>query len=142
MSLGDGEAKFPTESFTKNLPPSPTRENPGAVFPRSSPTPASPQEEPGARGAPRNPESVFGNPYFFDAKISKLEKALDEMIDAIDKEASAGAGVDISEEEGALLHKFKQWRHELDVIRRGGHPTSYKEPRETPDLEKGGMFTD
>jgi len=78
----------------------------------------------------------------FDAQIAKVENALDELIDSIGKEASSGAGVSISKEEGDLLNKFKEWRRVLDVIRGRGRPTPAKEPGEKPDLPEGGMFTD
>ncbi|KIJ47296.1 hypothetical protein M422DRAFT_778210 [Sphaerobolus stellatus SS14] len=143
MSLGDDDAKFPSVLPSNDIPPSPTRENPGAVYPRSSPTPATPLEVPGTGKAPsQNPSAVFGNPYVFEAAIGKLENSLDEIIETIDKEAMAGAGVDISPEEKGMLEKFRAWRQELDIIRGAGRPKPSREPRDQPDLQEGGMFTD
>jgi len=36
-SLGEADAKFPGQENQNAIPPSPTRENPGAVYPKSSP---------------------------------------------------------------------------------------------------------
>ncbi|KAA1466880.1 hypothetical protein DENSPDRAFT_831787, partial [Dentipellis sp. KUC8613] len=48
-SLGEADAKFPGSQSTA-LPPSPSAENPGQVYPKSDPKPAPPDTVPG--GAP------------------------------------------------------------------------------------------
>ncbi|GJE92946.1 hypothetical protein PsYK624_091050 [Phanerochaete sordida] len=50
MSMGDADAKFPNQS-SGAIPPSPSRENPGAVYPKSDPKAAPSESVPGTGGA-------------------------------------------------------------------------------------------
>ncbi|TFY76161.1 hypothetical protein EWM64_g7850 [Hericium alpestre] len=47
MTLGDSDAAFPGQ-HSDAIPPSPSRENPGQVYPKSDPTAAPPDSVPGS----------------------------------------------------------------------------------------------
>ncbi|KAF8578890.1 hypothetical protein K439DRAFT_1416782 [Ramaria rubella] len=136
MSLGDDDAKFPGQTGT-GIPPSPTRENPAAVYPKSSPFPASSQDIPGTEGAPSHPQLVLSNPFAFDASLQKLDRALDEVIKHIADEVSSG----VSEEENFLIEKFRSWRNELDAIR-GRQNRNASTDVSVGNTQDGGLFID
>jgi len=143
MSLGESDAKFPGQEGDA-IPPSPTRENPAAVYPKSSPHPAGAQAVPGSGGAPSNPRTLFSNPFAFDAALAKLHRAFDDVIGEIGDEARSG----LSGEELSLSQKFKGWRSELDAIRKraaGQGVDSGSRAQRDADVgvtQEGGMFTD
>ncbi|CAL1698129.1 unnamed protein product [Somion occarium] len=134
MSLGDADAKFPGNTDSA-IPPSPSRENPGQVYPKSDPQAAPVESVPGT-GGEHEPGSFFGNPYAFDSVFGKLEHALNETISAVENE---GQSVGASSNENAMLQKLRGWRTELDILRSGKQGFG-RVHRGTP--QEGGMFTD
>lgn len=128
MSLGESDAKFPNQSSSAQGPP-PSRENPGGVYPKSSPTAAKPQEIPGSGGASDEPRSVLSNPFEFQDELNQLGSALDRVIAAIDAEGG-GSTSEMSARQGRtgnivdqqpgsagfhlrLRKKFEQWKMEV-----------------------------
>ncbi|GJJ09367.1 hypothetical protein Clacol_003589 [Clathrus columnatus] len=132
------DSKFPHQTKSGE-PPSPTRENPAGVYPKSSPTPAKPQEIPGSKGAPSNPRAVFSNPFEFQDELNRLEASLDAVISAIEKEIKLGNSGQTSD----LLDKFKQWKREITVMEttRGNRDASLITP-DPDNANEGGLFTD
>ncbi|KAG5651313.1 hypothetical protein H0H81_009114 [Sphagnurus paluster] len=173
MSLGEGkplphavstlklieptaDGKFPTANNGIGLPPPPSVENPGQVFPKSDPYLGvlSPLYNTYAaisnRGltAPRTPpntngENFIGNPFLMNMALCKLDHAVGEVIAILESEESAsGAG----ENEGHLMQKFLRWREELDMLR-GGLTTPSVTSRASPRTrsrspQPGGIFID
>ncbi|KAJ2991988.1 hypothetical protein NUW54_g8049 [Trametes sanguinea] len=141
MSMGDSDSKFPGQrNFA--IPPSPSRENPGQVYPQSDPQPAPPESVPGT-GGERNPRSddILGNPYVLEDAFSKLDSALTEVISSIQGETrSVGAAAS----ENALLAKFTRWRDELTDIRKGRKNlgSAGNSPGNAATEQQGGLFTD
>ncbi|TCD60550.1 hypothetical protein EIP91_009866, partial [Steccherinum ochraceum] len=128
------DAKFPN-STASGLPPSPSRENPGQVFPKSDPQAAPAESVPGT-GGEREPLSFMSNPFALQSVYNKLDAALDEAISALEnEESSAGA----SANEDATVQKFKRWRLELTQIRKSGR---IGEEGSSVVQQEGGMFTD
>ncbi|KAH9893994.1 hypothetical protein C8Q73DRAFT_498325 [Cubamyces lactineus] len=141
MSMGDADAKFPGQR-SPGIPPSPSRENPGQVYPQSDPRPAPPQSIPGTGGEQQpHPDEVLGNPFVLDDAFSRLDAALTNVISKIqNEERSVGA----ASHQDALLQKFKSWRDELTQIRSGrkrvgGHGT---DPDAAAQQSEGGLFVD
>lgn len=155
------DAKFPHQS-NSGQPPSPSRENPGAVYPKSSPTAAKPQEIPGSGGATSEPRSVFSNPFEFQDELSQLGAALDRVIAAIDSEGkiSVGQGQTGNTIDGniqphtakshlQLRNKFQQWKTEVaEMVHSGRAERSAGDGIGTaPDVGstncgEGGLFND
>lgn len=108
MSLGEADGKFPTANQYTGLPPSPTRENPGQVFPKSDPQPA-PITPPQI-----GPEKYIGNPFLMNGALRKVDHAFGEVITILESEENSHSGAD---EESPLLQRFRQWREELDILR-------------------------
>ncbi|KAI8990424.1 hypothetical protein BD414DRAFT_437951 [Trametes punicea] len=141
MSMGDVDSKFPGQRSTA-IPPSPSRENPGQVYPQSDPHAAPPESVPGT-GGERNPHpsEILGNPYVLDDSLSRLETALTEVISTIrSEERSVGAASD----EDALLRKFERWRDELTQIRKGRRLVGGVERSADAAAKQreGGLFAD
>ncbi|OSC99994.1 hypothetical protein PYCCODRAFT_1437741 [Trametes coccinea BRFM310] len=141
MSMGDSDSKFPGQRNAA-IPPSPSRENPGQVYPQSDPQPAPPESVPGT-GSERNPRpnDILGNPYVLEDAFSKLDSALVEIIANIRREErSVGA----APSEDALLQKFTRWRAELTEIRRGRKSVGGVGNGGDAAVEQqdGGIFTD
>ncbi|KDQ23915.1 hypothetical protein PLEOSDRAFT_1108386 [Pleurotus ostreatus PC15] len=134
MSLGEADAKFP-DSATNGLPPSPTRENPGQVFPKSDPSPAPPAREPTVGN-----DQFTGNPFLIRSALQKLDQAIGEVVDMLENEGQAVGG---SAEEDTFVHKLKSWKMELEKLR-GNHRSgeSHQEAVSAPPETEGGMFTD
>ncbi|TRM63281.1 hypothetical protein BD626DRAFT_548184 [Schizophyllum amplum] len=133
MSLAD--AKFPQEipeSGPSAIPPSPTRENPGQVYPKSDPSPA-PRHTPQGLDGPHQ----TGNPFVMKGALDKLHRSLSDVINVIEGEESTEGG---TQGEDALLTKFKTWRTELEAIASGNVKLS-AEHADTVRPE-GPMFTD
>ncbi|KAI1789671.1 hypothetical protein LXA43DRAFT_1096091 [Ganoderma leucocontextum] len=144
MSLGDDDARFPGHRST-GLPPSPSRENPGQVFPKSDPEAAPAHSVPGM-GAEREPHGLLhalGNPYVLEESFTKLDDALTAVITAIQGEERS-VGVAASAE--ALVHKFSGWRDDLTQIRTGhgqrGVGAARGDAGEPLEQQEGGLFTD
>ncbi|KAJ4480935.1 hypothetical protein J3R30DRAFT_3287369, partial [Lentinula aciculospora] len=137
------DAKFPatTHSGSPIIPPSPTIENPGQVFPKSDPHAAQPGTIPGTARS-NSSQTFIGNPFLMREAFSKIDHALGNIIDILEREETS---VGASEDENDLLRKFLQWREELDKIRAGKRsPITSKSrcnSRVAPEKE-GGMFTD
>ncbi|KIP06381.1 hypothetical protein PHLGIDRAFT_107014 [Phlebiopsis gigantea 11061_1 CR5-6] len=135
MYMGESDAKFPNQTGS-GLPPSPTRENPGQVFPKSDPK-AAPQESVPGTGGERGPASVMGNPYAFKDVLDKLDVALEEAIMAIRAKEDS---VSSSTSENALIQKLQSWRDELMTLTAvQGKKGSVEQAVTT---QEGPMFTD
>ncbi|TBU39174.1 hypothetical protein BD309DRAFT_872837, partial [Dichomitus squalens] len=131
------DAKFPANGVQPSgIPPSPSRENPGQVFPKSDP------KVPGTGGGHEpSAAEALGNPYVLEEAFSKLDHALTELITKIQgEERRVGAGT--SEE--ALVRKFTGWRDELTQIRRGqgGATGTRRDANEAAGRKEGGLFAD
>ncbi|RPD77160.1 hypothetical protein L226DRAFT_533155 [Lentinus tigrinus ALCF2SS1-7] len=141
MSMGDADAKFPGQHGS-GLPPSPSRENPGQVYPQSDPKAAPAETIPGT-GGERQPATsgVLGNPYVLEESFSRLDHALTDVISKFQREErSVGAAPN----EDALLRKFSNWRDELTQIRHGQRGVAGRESNADAarKQEEGGLFTD
>ncbi|KAI0651214.1 hypothetical protein C8Q79DRAFT_1004517 [Trametes meyenii] len=153
MSMGDApsmmvvlavDAKFPGQRT--GIPPSPTRENPGQVFPQSDPKGESaPAESVPGTGGGRSPpaEEALGNPYVLEDAFSKLDGALTEVISKIRREErSVGAATNGDE----LLRKFEDWQSQLTQLRGGGRSWRSTAERATDtaagDQQESGLFVD
>ncbi|KAG6909163.1 hypothetical protein DXG01_001790 [Tephrocybe rancida] len=141
MSLGEADGKFPTANQGTGLPPSPTRENPGQVFPKSDPqsAPPTPTHQSGL-------EQYIGNPYLMGGALRKVDQALGEVIIILESEERSHSGAD---EEAPLLQKFRRWREEIHVMRGDSRtpPRSRISPQTmsrtgSRSSEAGGMFID
>ncbi|CCM05907.1 uncharacterized protein FIBRA_08145 [Fibroporia radiculosa] len=132
------DAKFPGQYSPTTTPPSPTRENPGQVYPKTDPKAAPAETIPGTGGEHAPPfENLIGNPYAFDSSLDKLDSSLSDIITIIKGETSR---VGTSGETEVLLRKFSGWRHELFALRSGRTKVVDRGHDETP--AQGGMFTD
>ncbi|OCH90844.1 hypothetical protein OBBRIDRAFT_776184 [Obba rivulosa] len=144
MSLGDADAKFSSnEQYiskqTPDIPPSPSRENPGQVYPKSDPR-AAPHESIPGTGGEHEPglNNAMGNPYALESIFDDLDHSLTNVIAALQhEESSVGASTD----EDVLLQKFKGWREELLKIRTGTKK-HWPTQNASPTQEGGGLFTD
>ncbi|KAI0790964.1 hypothetical protein C8Q75DRAFT_758723 [Abortiporus biennis] len=123
------DPKFPT-THPSGLPPSPSVENPGRVYPWSDP-----KTQPATPSGTQEAKYLLGNPYALAEVFSKLDIALNEAIAAVENEERSVGGC--AGEESAV-EKFKRWRYELEEIRRGTYKT--KEAPGTP--QEGGLFAD
>ncbi|KAF8064027.1 hypothetical protein FPV67DRAFT_198784 [Lyophyllum atratum] len=119
MSLGEADGKFPTANQYAGLPPSPTRENPGQVFPKSDPQ-AAPITPPNT-----GPEQYIGNPFLMNGALRKVDHAFGEVITILESEENSHSG---AEEESPLLLRFRQWRDELDMLRADFRTPSIRTP--------------
>ncbi|KAI0764097.1 hypothetical protein BC629DRAFT_1596780 [Irpex lacteus] len=137
MSLGGADAKFPNQS-TDAIPPSPSRENPGQVYPKSDPQAAPAESVPGT-GGENNPASVIGNPFALESAYSKLDIALNEVLSILQGEESR---VGSSATEENLVSRFKSWRAELTALRHGAAGFSGTTRVDAGTPQEGGMFTD
>ncbi|KAF8889091.1 hypothetical protein BD779DRAFT_1469994 [Infundibulicybe gibba] len=123
------DAKFPTQS-EPGLPPSPTLENPGQVFPQSTQMQISCSYS----------GKLSGNPYLMGSAFKKLADSLGDVIELLEKEE---ASVGSSKATEALVHKFKSWRSELDGIPIGDNvPTSTDASAAAGTQYGGGIFTE
>ncbi|KAE9384629.1 hypothetical protein BT96DRAFT_1026840 [Gymnopus androsaceus JB14] len=141
MSLGEAEAKFPTSIGSPDIPPSPTVENPGQVYPRSDPHAAHLHTIPGT-GRSNSSQTLIGNPFLMREAFAKVDHALGNVIDILEREETSVGG---SEDENELLRRFRQWRAELDEIRAGQRTPETSKSRSSPRVppeHEGGMFTD
>ncbi|KAH7911261.1 hypothetical protein BJ138DRAFT_1085944 [Hygrophoropsis aurantiaca] len=126
------DAKFPGQSGD-GIPPSPSRENPGQVYPKSDPQ-AAPSPVPGGNGSP----SLLGNPYLLEEPLHKLEVALGNVIDILERERKVAGG---SSGEANLVQKMKNWRNEVSTIR-ATKGRDYTFGHSGTSAEAGGMFAD
>ncbi|KAG6866331.1 hypothetical protein C0991_005798 [Blastosporella zonata] len=106
MSLGEADGKFPTANQGTGLPPPPSRENPGQVFPKSDPQ--------SAPHTPVPPSGIVGNPYLMAGALRKVDQALGEVIAILEGEERSHSGAD---EEAPLLTRFRRWREEIYDMR-------------------------
>jgi len=137
MSMGEADAKFPGQS-SPAIAPSPTRENPGQVYPKSDPKAAPTESVPGT-GGEHNPtaKNVLGNPYAFQGALRKLDSSLTDVISTIESEESS---VGASEEVETLVAKFKGWREELGSLLSARSRVVNGAEDSSP--ANGGMFAD
>ncbi|KNZ75586.1 hypothetical protein J132_02527, partial [Termitomyces sp. J132] len=138
------DGKFPTANQGAGLPPLPTRENPGRVFPKSDPQSATAPLTP----IIQNIDPYIGNPYLMGGTLRKVDKALSEVIAILESEERSHSGAN---EEGPLLQKFRRWRDEILSMRgdsqtppgttsRASTRTRSRTRSRSP--EAGGMFVD
>ncbi|KAF9468291.1 hypothetical protein BDZ94DRAFT_1304573 [Collybia nuda] len=80
MSLGEADGKFPTANQGTGLPPSPTIENPGQVFPKSDPLAA--PITPSQTGS----DHYIGNPYLMHGALQNVDRAFGEVITILESE--------------------------------------------------------
>ncbi|KAJ3574863.1 hypothetical protein NP233_g1489 [Leucocoprinus birnbaumii] len=133
MSMGDADAKFPGQHT--GIPPSPTRENPAQVYPKSDPNPA-----------PRMPRSgdddriqtVVGNPFLLQSALERIDEELSKVLVILQDEEKSQGG---SRKEESLIAKFKGWREELGGMMRG-EPSHAAPPPHVATAGGGGMFID
>ncbi|KAF5385726.1 hypothetical protein D9757_005515 [Collybiopsis confluens] len=140
MSLGEADAKFPTSS-NSDIPPSPTIENPGQVFPKSDPHAPRLGTLPGA-GRSNSSQIVIGNPFLMREAVLKIDHALGNAIDILEREETS---VGEPEDENELLKKFRQWRKELDEIHAGHRsldPSASRSRSRVSLGREGGLFID
>ncbi|KAE9395247.1 hypothetical protein BT96DRAFT_922991, partial [Gymnopus androsaceus JB14] len=119
--------KFPTSVGSLDIPPSPTVENPGQVSHLHT--------IPGT-GRSNSSQTLIGNPFLMREAFAKVDHALRNVIDILEREESSVGG---SEDENEL------WRAELDEIRAGQRTPETSKSRSSsrvPPEHEGGMFTD
>ncbi|KDR78287.1 hypothetical protein GALMADRAFT_138397 [Galerina marginata CBS 339.88] len=149
------DAKYPGQN-PGGLPPSPTIENPGRVFPKSDPSKGKAFQCWLSVNANNNsslivavitprrttPEQYVGNPFMMNTALDKLDHAFGEVIATFEQEDRSQ---DRGDEGNPLLHKFKSWRVELERIRRGEEelppPDGLAQPQPRHQGE-GGTFAD
>ncbi|THH04990.1 hypothetical protein EW146_g7844 [Bondarzewia mesenterica] len=141
------DAKFPNQ-HGEGLPPPPTPENPGQVYPKSDPSPAP--------MTPHPPASPLGNPFLLRSVLDDLDGSLSRALDTVRNETPGG--------EGSLLDMLEGWREDLHLVRAGVAVRSaspsrsssrrrreevFEEEERVPDAvpdavsaESGGMFVD
>ncbi|EMD35122.1 hypothetical protein CERSUDRAFT_54332 [Gelatoporia subvermispora B] len=139
------DSKFPEDAkyiskVTPDIPPSPSRENPGQVYPRSDPQAAPSESVPGTGG---EHEAGFmqsmSNPFALESILGDLDHSLSKVVATLQREeASAGASTD----EDALLRKFKGWQQELLQIRTGVKKHATSRDVGSGPQEGGGLFND
>ncbi|KAH7882685.1 hypothetical protein F5I97DRAFT_1907559 [Phlebopus sp. FC_14] len=155
--LGEADAKFPGQTGS-GRPPSPTRENPGQVYPKSDPqgkscimhrscaslsslvilSAAPPATVPGS-GEPPVTTSIIGNPYLLDSALNRLDSSLTDLISIISNEEAA---VGSSSKELRFLEKFQSWKSELSDMRTS-HGKYYLTSEEAAvSADEGGLFAD
>jgi len=88
-----------------------------------------------------SPQHYYGNPHHFQSGLKKLDDALNDVITAIEQEAT---NLGRTGNEDDLLIKFKGWRRELNSVRTGfgdrvGHGL---DASDGVPAELGGIFTD
>ncbi|KAF9450737.1 hypothetical protein P691DRAFT_700642 [Macrolepiota fuliginosa MF-IS2] len=131
MSMGEADAKFPGQHT--GIPPSPTRENPGQVYPKSDPNPAPRRHRSGDDSlAP----SAISNPFLLKSALEAVDGKLAEVIAILEGEERTQGR---SDKEDALLSKFIGWRDELGGMLSGRHIVC---PTHTGRTIRGGMFVD
>ncbi|KIY67628.1 hypothetical protein CYLTODRAFT_422347, partial [Cylindrobasidium torrendii FP15055 ss-10] len=129
--------KFPGHAPT-GLPPSPTAENPGGVYPHSDPDKASPPPP----MTHNNSSTYFGNPFLMNEAFSKLDHALSDVIHILEDEEPANS----EQSDNRMLNLFSDWRDQLDSIRTGKKSSSSRSISRTPARRspenEGGLFVD
>lgn len=70
--------------------------------------------------------------------MMKLSTTLTDVIHAIEDESGSGIG-DLGRE---LIHKFKTWRNEVDLMRVGKHVESAEGEGNVQRRGEGGLYTD
>lgn len=134
--MGEADAKFPGQ-YRPAIPPSPTRENPGQVYPKSDPKAAAAESVPGTGGEHNQRMSnALGNPYAYIDTLRRLESSLTDAISSLEQEETS---VGSSEEQETLLAKFKDWRQQILALN-SGHKAAEGAQEGSP--AKGGMFAD
>ncbi|KXN85237.1 hypothetical protein AN958_11512, partial [Leucoagaricus sp. SymC.cos] len=128
------DATFPS-SHGVGLPPSPTVENPGQVYPKSDPTPA--QRTPRS-GDDSRAQTAVGNPFLLQSALEKVDRGLVSVL-VILKEEERAQGV--SQKDEALIKKFQGWRDELGEIMTTGSSGPPHAVSASGEYA-GGMFTD
>ncbi|KAH9921112.1 uncharacterized protein B0H18DRAFT_880467, partial [Fomitopsis serialis] len=135
------DAKFPGQSFEKNIPPSPSRENPGQVYPKSDPRAAPHESVPGTGGAHNPPVGqTLSNPFVLDDALDGLDHSLARAISTIENDADASG---TSAESETLLSKFRGWQSDLVALRRKGARVGREvQGGQQGHTNQGGMFAD
>jgi hypothetical protein len=88
-----------------------------------------------------SPHRYHSDPHHFQAKLKRLDNALDDVINMIELEAS---NLGRTGDENGLLLKFKGWRRELGTVRTGfGDRIAHRvDTSDGVPAEMGGIFTD
>ncbi|OAX37596.1 hypothetical protein K503DRAFT_742512 [Rhizopogon vinicolor AM-OR11-026] len=136
--LGEADAKFPSQKG-KTMPPSPSRENPGQVYPKSDPEAAPTASVPGT-GSNQESSFMIGNSYLFELALENLDKSIGDVIDMIDQEkTSQGA----SSREVQVTEKLKGWRDDIANLRaNGGKALRTSRTSGAAAANEGGLFVD
>jgi hypothetical protein len=74
----------------------------------------------------------------FSEQMMKLSSALSDVIYAIEDESGTGIGAMGRE----LIHKFKMWRNEVDLMRQGRPVSSPSGQGNVERRGEGGLYTD
>ncbi|KIM41851.1 hypothetical protein M413DRAFT_27415 [Hebeloma cylindrosporum] len=134
MTQQEYDAKYPGQ--ISGLPPSPTIENPGRVFPPSDP-------KRGPFVSPRRtatPEQFVGNPFLMSSALDKLDHAFGEVMLILEQEATTQGRAIAG---NPLYDKMMSWRDELEKMRLGEEELPDTLDRTPPtEGQEGGMFTD
>ena len=88
-----------------------------------------------------SPQHYYGNPHHFQSGLKKLDDALNDVIAAIEQEAT---NLGRTGNEDDLLMKFKGWKQELNSVRTGsGDRLEHRlDASDGVPAELGGIFAD
>ncbi|PPR02314.1 hypothetical protein CVT24_011652 [Panaeolus cyanescens] len=142
MTLAEYNAKFPGQITA--IPPSPSLENPGQVFPKSDPSKQT--SDSSNHGSPPT-ELMIGNPYLMKTALDKLDHAFSDVLSVIEQERLSQNALDA---DPFLADTIAGWKAQLEEIRLkrtvrvvNDSAEESVEPFESPDsAEQGGLFAD
>lgn len=91
-----------------------------------------------------SPSRYHSNPHHYQASLKRLDDALDDVITAIEQEATNLNPGGQTGDESRLLLKFKGWRRELSTVRSGvGDRIGHRlDMGDGIPAERGGIFAD
>ncbi|KAG2130377.1 hypothetical protein DEU56DRAFT_740707 [Suillus clintonianus] len=135
QSIADN--KLPAQKV-ESIPPSPSIENPGQVYPKSDPIAAPAGSVPGT-GSAQDPSFIIGNPYCLERALEKLDGSIGEVINIIDEEMSSQGA---SSREVQMKEKLKGWRDDIANLRAGGGKGLQSSIISGAAAEEGGLFVD
>ncbi|EIW76635.1 hypothetical protein CONPUDRAFT_168462 [Coniophora puteana RWD-64-598 SS2] len=138
--LGEADAKFPTTE-AHGLPPSPSRENPGQVFPKSDPHAAPESTVPGT-GTTQESGALTGNPFLLESALAKLDTAIGDVIAIIRDETAAQGSA--SSRQNAFLKSLENIKAEAGGVRAtaGEGPRAQGAAAGSDSAQAGGLFVD
>ncbi|KAF4611770.1 hypothetical protein D9613_003922 [Agrocybe pediades] len=134
------------EARQSGLPPSPSVENPGRVFPRYSPS-STGQTSFTAPKKILTPEQYVGNPFLMNAALDRLDHAFGEVISILEQEMYSSTATLEDNSGNVLVEKFRDLRSEVERIRLGEESLPERTPSTRPvsansKEREGGMFVD